>query len=126
MLFINLFNAIKKFSQFIALTLKPNIRYTQHFETDLHVSAAVLDVESLNKNSKKGVQVWTEKQNDEHLIVNLCRQTTQFPLDIGFSKGERVEFFTKGGPGTVYLHGYFVPEDDEGIINRTRFELFKI
>lgn len=88
-------------------------RYDENFATDVHVSAAVLDALSLPKNSKKDVQVWVEKPNGETLIANLCRETKQIPLDIGFSKSENVTFFTKGESGTVYLHGYFV-SDDEG------------
>lgn len=93
--------------------MNPNQPDVQHFETDLHVSAAVLDIESLLKSSKKGVQVWVQNESGEHLIANLCRQTTQIPLDIGFSKEEDLTFFTKGGPGIVHLHGYFVAEDNE-------------
>lgn len=95
----------------LALSLEPNEQYKQNFATDLHISGAVLDVESLSANSKKGVQVWVEYESKQHLITNLGRQTPQFTLDIGFSKGERVTFFTKG-PGNVHLHGYFVPDDD--------------
>lgn len=85
----------------------------QRFATDLHVSAAVLDVESLPKNSKKGVQLWFENEIGMHLVCNLSHQTPQFGLDIGFSKSECVTFYTKGGPGTVYLHGYYVPDECE-------------
>lgn len=88
-----------------------NVQCVQHFETDLHISAAVLDVESLPASCKKGIQVWLECGNRQHLITNLCRQTKQCTLDIGFSKGESVVFSTKG-QGSVHLHGYFVPDDE--------------
>lgn len=95
----------------LGLSLERNEKSVQNFATDLHISAVVLDLESLPTNAKKGVQVWVEHENKQYLITNLCRQTSQFTLDIGFSKGERVTFFTKG-QGNVHLHGYFVPEDD--------------
>lgn len=99
--------------------MNPNKRCDEVFATDVHVSAAVLDIESLPKSSKKGVQLWIENQKGAHLIANLCRQTTQVGLDIGFSKEENVTFFTKGESGTVYLNGYFAPEDaDENDVER--------
>lgn len=72
-------------------------------DSDVHVSGAVLDVESVN--SKKGTQLWCSSNGKEHLIVNLCKTTTQFAVDIGLSKGEEITFYVKG-QGTVHLHGY--------------------
>lgn len=92
--------------------MEPNGQCEQHFGTDLHVSAAVLDVESLPPNSKKGVQCWVEYGGKSNLITNLSRAIPQFSLDIGFSKGETVIFHTKG-QGNVYLHGYFVSDGDD-------------
>lgn len=82
----------------------------QEFSTDLHVSAVVLDVDSIPTNNKKGVQLWIEHKDSQILVANLSRQTPQVALDIGFSKDEKVVFITKG-EGDIHLHGYFAPED---------------
>lgn len=82
-----------------------------HFSTDVHLSGAVLDTEKLQPNSKKTIQLWIEHDNKETLIGNLCRNTSQIALDIGFSKNEKVIFSVKG-VGNVHLHGYFVPDED--------------
>lgn len=99
--------------------MEPNTPSVQEFETDLHISAAILDIVSLPAKSKKVIQVYLSQAGNEFVIANLCHQTTQFALDIGFSKGEKVTFFTKG-EGNVHLHGYFVPEDKDG----NRYKLF--
>lgn len=95
---------------FWGITLQPKKRYSQLTKYELHVSGVVLDLNSLATNTKKPVQVWVGLGEHEHLIANLCRQTTQFSLDIAFNKGEKVVFFTNGS-GTVHLHGYFLNDE---------------
>lgn len=91
--------------------MQPNEPSKQRFPSDLHISAAVLDVEALTPNAKKGAQLWIEHHGNQTLIANLCRQASQCVLDIGFSKNEEVIFSIKG-QGVVHLHGYFAPDDE--------------
>lgn len=93
----------------LGLVLDSDDYLDQTLETDLHISGVVLDLESLSSNSKKAVQVWIGSDGKNHLIANLCKQTSQFLLDIGLSKDEKVIFFKKG-MGNVYFHGYLVPD----------------
>lgn len=76
---------------------------------NVHVSAAILDIDSLAANAKKNIQVWVAVGGRDHLMANLTRQTPQFLMDAGFSHGEQLEFYIKG-PGKVYLNGYTVEE----------------
>ncbi|XP_031636136.1 uncharacterized protein LOC116349023 isoform X1 [Contarinia nasturtii] len=78
---------------------------------DLHLSTILLDCEMLPSSYKKMTQVWVDFNKKEHLIANLCRQTSQLAIDIGFIKGESVSFFVKGD-GDVYINGYITNDNE--------------
>lgn len=76
-----------------------------------HVSQAVLDLNTVNDNAP--VQVWANIDDADHLIANFSKSSSQCLMDLTFTEGETVAFFTKG-TGTVHLSGYLIPEDDDG------------
>lgn len=88
----------------------------------MHLSAAILDLNSVPANSKQTTQVLVAKEDESEdpfedglLIANLCRQNSQFPLDIGFSAGEHVSFAIKGcSTAIVHLSGYQDENMDDG------------
>lgn len=105
---------------YTGLKLLPNKIQPVHFRKDVHLSAAILDIDSVPTKSKKTTQVLVAKEGksedpfeDGLLIANLCRQNSQFPLDIGFSEGERVCFAIKGvATAIVHLSGYEIQEEN--------------
>lgn len=95
----------------IGLVLKANKRYSQQVTKAFHVSQAALDFNTVNE--KDGVvQVWLHTDDTEHLLANVSRQNPQVILDLAFSEGETVAFYSKGN-GTVHLSGYLIPEADD-------------
>lgn len=91
--------------------MKTNKRYSQSVTKAFHVSQATLDVGSTGGDSDAIVQVWLHTDGTNHLLGNLSKQTSQVSLDLAFTDGETVAFFSKG-TGTVHLSGYLLPEDD--------------
>lgn len=110
----------------IGLVLKSNRRYSQAVKKAFHVSQATLDVGSIGEDDEAIIEVWLNTDGDDHLLCNLNKQTLQVPLDLAFTDGETVAFFSKGS-GTVHLSGYLMPDDEfdfpppEGDIDDERF-----
>ncbi|KAL4227672.1 hypothetical protein ACF0H5_013108 [Mactra antiquata] len=106
-------------NMFWALILEAGKRYSSTVEQSFHISMAALQASS-DSDSHKGkdnVSVMIASQNSEYLLCNLnSRNATQQPLDLNFSQGEEVKFFTVG-PGTVHLTGYIVDDDDLGMFD---------
>lgn len=89
------------------------------------MSQATLDSSTLDENNENIVQLWLHTDGTNHLLCNLNKQTSQVPLDLAFTEGESVAFFSKGA-GTVHLSGYLLPDgygfpgeedDDERFVN---------
>lgn len=98
--------------QFLGLVLKTNKRYSQRVTKAFHVSQATLDLKSISGNdSDDVVQVWLYTDDSNHLLANVSRQQSHVQLDLAFTEGETVAFYSKG-TGTVHLSGYLLPEDD--------------
>lgn len=95
----------------IGLVLKANKRYSQQIVKAFHVSQATLDLNTLN-DSDSSVQVWLNTDDTDHLIANVSRQASHVQLDLAFTEGETVSFYSKGH-GTVHLSGYLIPDHDE-------------
>lgn len=95
--------------------MTPQKQIMQTIPYDLHISAAILDTQLLESKTKTDVQVWlgvtVAGTKKEHLLANLNRQTSQFPLDIAFDKGDTISFYIKGWCD-VLLHGYFLNNGD--------------
>lgn len=98
------------FSNFLGLLLKASKRYSQVVTKAFHVSSAALDV--LADGTDGVVQLWVNADDSNHLVCNLDKKTPQVPLDIVFSEGEAISFFSKGN-GTIYLTGNLLPEDPD-------------
>lgn len=76
-----------------------------------HVSQATLDVKSVESGDEY-VQVFVEVDNENHLLCNLNLAIPQVSLDLGFSEGETIAFFSRGA-GIIHLTGYMIEDEDE-------------
>lgn len=92
------------------LVLKTNKRYSQCITKAFHISNATLDLSTIDSDNSV-IQVWVHTDESDHLLCNLSKQASQVPLDLAFTVGEVVAFYSKGS-GTVHLNGYILPEDD--------------
>lgn len=100
-----------RFCSTIGLVLKANKRYSQQIVKAFHVSQATLDLNTLN-DSDGTVQVWLNTDDTDHLIANVSKQTSHVQLDLAFTEGETVSFYSKGN-GTVHLSGYLIPDNND-------------
>lgn len=96
----------------IGLVLKTNKRYSQRVTKTFHVSQATLDLNTLSDDKDAVVQVWLHTDDTDHLLANFSRLQANVHLDLAFTEGETVAFYSKGS-GTVHLTGYLVPDDDD-------------
>jgi len=96
---------------FWGLVLKAGKRYSQSVSKAFHVSHATLDIESSPLADNANVQVWINTVDGNHLLCNLTKKQFQTTLDLAFSEGETIAFFSKGA-GSVHLTGFLLPEDD--------------
>lgn len=101
------------FVRCLGLVLKANKRYSQRVTKAFHVAQATLDINTIG-DEKSVVQVWVTIDEAEHLIANLSGRTSHVTMDVTFTEGESVAFYSKG-TGTVHLTGYLLPEDDFGM-----------
>lgn len=92
--------------------MKANKRYSQRVTKAFHVSQATLDTNTIG-DEKSMVQVWVTIDDVDHLIANVSGRSSHVTMDIIFTEGESVAFYSKG-TGTVHLAGYLLPEDDMG------------
>ncbi|XP_072038984.1 uncharacterized protein [Amphiura filiformis] len=103
------------FMMFWGLTIEPGKHYTQTVEESFHVSMAAMETRDHVAESggeKTGVvQVIVKHEKAEFLVCSLFYGTVfQQPLDLNFTEGEEVTFFTEGR-GIVHLTGYLVKEE---------------
>lgn len=95
------------------LVLKANKRYSQQVTKGFHISHATLDLKTINANDSDGiVQVWLNTDDADHLLANVSRQNSHVSLDLAFTEGESVSFYSKGS-GTVHLSGYLLVDEDD-------------
>lgn len=74
------------------------------------MSQATLDTSTVD-DEKSVVQVWVTIDGVDHLIANVSGRASHVAMDVTFTEGELVGFYSKG-TGTVHLNGYLLPEDD--------------
>lgn len=74
------------------------------------MSQATLDTSTVG-DEKSVVQVWVTIDDVDHLIANVSGRASHVAMDVTFTEGESVAFYSKG-TGTVHLSGYLLPEDD--------------
>lgn len=74
------------------------------------MSQATLDTNTVG-DEKSIVQVWVTIDDVDHLIANVSGRASHVTMDVTFTEGESVAFYSKG-TGTVHLSGYLLPEDD--------------
>lgn len=91
--------------------MKASKRYSQVVQKGFHISHATLDVAS-GDSGEEITQVWVQADDANHLLCNLDKQTSHVALDLAFSEGETIAFFSKGA-GIVHLTGYLIPEDPD-------------
>lgn len=97
---------------FSGLLLKANKRYSQVVSKPFRVSHATLDVYGGDVTESDYVQVWVHTDDTNHLLCNLNKQTSHALLDVAFSEGETIAFYTKGS-GSVHLTGNLIPDDSD-------------
>jgi len=102
---------------FWGLAIEPGKQYKQTPKFNFHVSMAVLDLKSANDEP---VSVYVKVENGEFILCNLNKQRPQANLDLIFSVGEKIKFYTVGA-GSVHLTGYTMPEDDLGDMMEDEF-----
>lgn len=73
------------------------------------MSNATLDLGTVEKDAV--VSIWVHTDESDHLLCNLSKQCPQVALDLVFSEGETVAFYSKGN-GTVHLNGNIMQDDD--------------
>lgn len=76
------------------------------------MSNATLDLSTIEKDAV--VSIWVHTDDSDHLLCNVSKQFPQVPLDLVFSEGETVAFYSKGN-GTVHLNGNIMQDDDFGM-----------
>lgn len=96
----------------IGLLLKANKRYSQVVQKAFHISHATLDVNNGELGEGDVVQVWIQADDANHLLCNLDKQSSHASLDLAFSEGETIAFYSKGA-GVVHLTGFLLLEDNE-------------
>ncbi|XP_017143168.1 39 kDa FK506-binding nuclear protein [Drosophila miranda] len=92
-------------SMFWGLVMKPNRKYTQTIVKSFHISGVALD-----KGEEAKLYLTAEKQ--KYVVATVRKDTPQVPLDLNFSKGDRIIFQTTGD-ATVSLLGYLHDIDSE-------------
>lgn len=64
-----------------------------------------------SQKGNKRAKVWVEKNEEKTLVACLSQNTPYVRMDLGFSVGEEVSFYTKGTNSDVYLSGFLVPPE---------------
>ncbi|XP_037723521.1 39 kDa FK506-binding nuclear protein [Drosophila subpulchrella] len=94
-------------SMFWGLNMKPERKYSQTIIKSFHVSGVALD-----KGQEAKLYLAAEKQ--EYIVATVTKDIPQVALDLNFSKGDRIMFYT-AGDATVSLLGYLhdIDSDDD-------------
>ncbi|XP_016952839.1 39 kDa FK506-binding nuclear protein [Drosophila biarmipes] len=94
-------------SMFWGLNMKPERKYSQTIIKSFHISGVALD-----KGQEAKLYLAAEKQ--EYIVATVTKAIPQVALDLNFSKGDRIMFYT-AGDASVSLLGYLhdIDSDDE-------------
>ncbi|KAH8363419.1 hypothetical protein KR084_010030, partial [Drosophila pseudotakahashii] len=89
------------------LNMKPERKYSQTIIKSFHISGVALD-----KGQEAKLYLAAEKQ--EYIVATVTKAIPQVALDLNFSKGDRIMFYT-AGDASVSLLGYLhdIDSDDE-------------
>ena len=79
---------------------------------------AVLDLNGLDANEAVSVNVQVE--GSDFILCNLNKATSQAHLDLIFSEGEKIKFYTTG-KGNVHLTGYTIPDENLDMLDDEEF-----
>lgn len=71
-----------------------------------------MDLQSGNITDNDAIQVWVSSDETNHLLCNLNKSSSHVQLDLAFSEGETIAFFSKG-TGTIHLTGFLLPEEPD-------------
>lgn len=78
-----------------------------------HITQAALDLNSLPSDEiDHQTQLWVRVKHQNQLLLTLNRHHPQVKLDLAFAASEKVKF-SVANSGTVYITGYYIPEEDE-------------
>ncbi|EDX12838.1 39 kDa FK506-binding nuclear protein [Drosophila simulans] len=92
-------------SMFWGLNMKPERKYSQTIIKSFHISGVALD-----KGQEAKLYLAAEKQ--EYIVATVTKAIPQVSLDLNFSKGDRIMFYT-AGDASVSLLGYLHDIDSE-------------
>ncbi|EDW42069.1 39 kDa FK506-binding nuclear protein [Drosophila sechellia] len=92
-------------SMFWGLNMKPERKYSQTIIKSFHISGVALD-----KGQEAKLYLAAEKQ--EYIVATVTKAIPQVALDLNFSKGDRIMFYT-AGDASVSLLGYLHDIDSE-------------
>ncbi|XP_016985424.1 39 kDa FK506-binding nuclear protein [Drosophila rhopaloa] len=92
-------------SMFWGLNMKPERKYSQTIIKSFHISGVALD-----KGQEARLYLAAEKQ--EYIVATVTKAIPQVALDLNFSKGDRIMFYT-AGDASVSLLGYLHDIDSE-------------
>lgn len=90
---------------FWGLNMKPERKYSQTIIKSFHISGVALD-----KGQEAKLYLAAEKQ--EYIVATVTKAIPQVALDLNFSKGDRIMFYT-AGDASVSLLGYLHDIDSE-------------
>nr|4CA9_A Chain A, KDA FK506-BINDING NUCLEAR PROTEIN [Drosophila melanogaster]4CA9_B Chain B, KDA FK506-BINDING NUCLEAR PROTEIN [Drosophila melanogaster]4CA9_C Chain C, KDA FK506-BINDING NUCLEAR PROTEIN [Drosophila melanogaster]4CA9_D Chain D, KDA FK506-BINDING NUCLEAR PROTEIN [Drosophila melanogaster]4CA9_E Chain E, KDA FK506-BINDING NUCLEAR PROTEIN [Drosophila melanogaster] len=85
-------------AMFWGLNMKPERKYSQTIIKSFHISGVALD-----KGQEAKLYLAAEKQ--EYIVATVTKAIPQVALDLNFSKGDRIMFYT-AGDASVSLLGY--------------------
>lgn len=80
-------------------------------ERSFHVSQAALDLNARESDVNRSTQLWIKDIKSEYLLATLSSSIPQEKLDLAFEKHEEITFY-RVGEGSVYLSGYYIPEEN--------------
>lgn len=97
------------------MCLEPTQPYIDEVTQAYHISQVASDIVG-----RERINIWMEKESKKYLLASLNKAIPNCPLDITFSRGDKITFYTSGGNYNVYLTGFLIPDD---ISNSIRYRM---
>lgn len=97
---------------FWSLDLEENVPKVVRQTKSFHVPQVALDTTTLGES--ESVQLWVRNRDTDSLLATLNRQIPQVKIDLAFDSHEEISYYTVGS-GSVYLTGFYIPQDDEKV-----------
>ncbi|XP_031639838.1 46 kDa FK506-binding nuclear protein-like [Contarinia nasturtii] len=92
----------------LGICLQPDKLYHQTVKRNFRISQATLEL--ANDANDTFRKVWVKKGTKVHLIACLSRFVPNAELDLDFTVGEKVTFYTQGANEDVYLEGFYTSQ----------------